>query len=328
MRKALIVGIDFYRDIAPLNGCANDARAVASLLERHGNSERSVNFSVKLLTASGKSDAISRADLKRALRELFEEDGEIVLFYFAGHGYAELTTGYICTSESTSGDDGVSLVEIVTMAKQCGARHKVLVFDSCHSGLAGIKPTRDTSAELSEGMTILTASTAKQSAVESNGSGVFTTLLVNALSGAAANLVGDITPGAVYAHIDQSLGPWSQRPVFKTNVKSFVSLRRVEPALSMPDLRRITEFFPRSGYEHRLDPTYEPERSPGGDDSAIPPPDPQNTARFAILQKFNRVNLVVPVGAPHMWHAAMQWKSCRLTMLGEYYRDLVAQGRI
>jgi len=41
---------------------------------------------------------------------------------------------------------------------------------------------------------------------------------VDALGGAAANLVGDVTPGSVYAHIDQSLGPWAQRPVFKTNV--------------------------------------------------------------------------------------------------------------
>jgi len=37
--------------------------------------------------------------------------------------------------------------------------------------------------------------------------GVFTGLLVDALSGGAANLVGDVTPGSVYAHIDQSLGP-------------------------------------------------------------------------------------------------------------------------
>jgi hypothetical protein len=32
------------------------------------------------------------------------------------------------------------------------------------------------------------------------------------------------------------------------------------------------------------------------------------------------------VGAPHMWHAAMQSKSCQLTVLGEHYRKLVANG--
>ncbi len=36
-------------------------------------------------------------------------------------------------------------------------------------------------------------------------------------------------------------------------------------------------------------------------------------------------NLVVPVDAPHMWHAAMNSKACRLTVLGEHYRRLVAK---
>jgi hypothetical protein len=74
-------------------------------------------------------------------------------------------------------------------------------------------------------MTIFTASTKGQYAAEANGGGVFTGLLIDALGGAAANLIGEVTPGGVYAHIDQSLGNWSQRPVFKTNVKKFVSLR-------------------------------------------------------------------------------------------------------
>ena len=76
-------------------------------------------------------------------------------------------------------------------------------------------------------MTILTASTAEQYVSDENGSGVFTCLLLDALGGAASNLVGDITPGNVYARVDQSLGPWAQMPVFKTNVKRFISLREV-----------------------------------------------------------------------------------------------------
>jgi len=50
--------------------------------------------------------------------------------------------------------------------------------------------------------------------------------------------------------------------------------------------------------------------------------------KFAVLQRYNRLNLVVPVDAPHMWHAAMGSKSCRLTALGEHYRRLVEKGRI
>ncbi len=60
----------------------------------------------------------------------------------------------------------------------------------------------------------------------------------------------------------------------------------------------------------------------------IPPPNPENTQKFALLQRYARVNLVVPVDAPHMWHAAMSSKSCKLTVLGEHYRRLVERGKI
>lgn len=317
MRKALVVGIDHYTHVSGLFGCVNDAHSVKSMLDRH--SDGTVNFSVKLLTGTGPADTVERADLKERIGELFSGDCETALFYFAGHGHVEATGGYLLASDCKRGDDGVPLAEIMTIANKSQARNKIIVLDSCHSGIAGDHPLATNTAELSEGLTILTASTAEQYATEQNGSGVFTTLLVDALGGAAANLVGEVTPGSVYAHIDQSLGPWDQRPVFKTNVKSFVSLRKVQPPISLAELHRLTEFFPSPGVEFKLDSSFEPEG---------PNPDSDNTQKFAVLQKFNRVNLVVPVDAPHMYHAAMGGKGCKLTVLGEHYRRLVERGQL
>ena len=158
--------------------------------------------------------------------------------------------------------------------------------------------------------------------MENNGSGVFTTLLVDALNGAAANLLGQITPGSVYAHIDQSLGPWAQRPVFKTNVKTFVSLRTADAPVELTHLKRITELFDEPTKKLSLDPSYEPFRA-GNEDSSVPEPNPVNTANFAVLQRLARVNLVRPVGAEHMWNAAMESKACELTVLGQHYWRLV-----
>lgn len=324
MRKALVVGINHYRNGPSLYGCVDDAHAVKSVLERHADG--SVNFEVRLLTGTGPNDEVERSQLREQLEALFAGDAETALFYFAGHGHIETTGGYILTSDSRSGDDGIPLNDVLTWANARGAQNRVLILDSCHSGIAGSKPSSPTTAELSEGLTILTASTAEQYASEENGAGIFTTLLVDALSGAASNLVGDISPGGIYAHIDQSLGGWAQRPVFKTNVKRFVSLRKVQPPLATSELRRISEFFPTPGFVFQLDPTYEPERSPS--DKSLPPPDPAHTATFAVLQRYNRVNLLVPVDAPHMWHAAMASTGCKLTVLGEHYRRLAAQGRI
>jgi len=324
MRKALVVGINYYEHASKLYGCVDDAHAVKSVLER--NSDGTVNFGVKLLSGTGPTEPVLRSELRDHIRDLFSGECDIALFYFAGHGHIEETGGYLIAGDSKTGDEGIPIGDVLTFANKSAARNRIIVLDSCHSGIAGASPSAPTSAELKEGITILTASTANQYATEKNGAGIFTTLFVDALNGAAGNLVGDVTPGSVYAHIDQSLGPWDQRPVFKTNIKSFVSLRKVQPPISLLELQRITEFFPSPGSEFWLDPSFEPERE--NQVSGILSPNPENTAKFAILQKYNRVNLVVPVDAPHMWHAAMGCKACILTVLGEHYRRLVEQRRI
>lgn len=324
MRKALVVGINFYSDVSLLHGCVDDAHAIKTLLERHGDG--SVNFDVKLLTGTGSTDTVTRANLKDSIEELFANDSDIALVYFAGHGHIEAVGGYILASDSRRGDEGVSLSEILEFANNSKAKNKIIILDSCYSGIAGSPPNAAGNAVLSEGITILTASAENQYAAETDNGGIFTTLLVDALSGVSANLLGDISPGSIYAYIDQSLGAWEQRPVFKTNVKTFVSLRKVSPTLQLSDLQRIIDFFPTRGAEFALDPSFEPESK--GRDLEMVPPNPENTRKFALLQKYNRVNLVVPVDAPHMWHAAMQSKSCKLTVLGEHYRRLIERGRI
>lgn len=323
-RQALVVGIDYYSALRPLRGSVNDARAVADALRLNGDG--TPNFGrVTLKTAASADEAVTRGMLKDGIRRLFAAEGEIALLYFAGHGHVEETGGYLCCSENQRGDDGLSLDEVLTLALASKARNRIIILDSCHSGVAG-NPAGHSTAELSEGVTILTASTAHQYALEEDGGGVFTALLLDALGGAAANLIGDVTPGSAYAHIDQSLGPWKQRPVFKTNVTKFVSLRRVPAPIALDDLRRIAALFPTRGFVYPLDPSFEPELR--GRPHGAPAPDPANTAIFAILQQYNRLNLLKPVDAPHMWHAAIESKGCRLTALGEHYRQLVTDGLI
>lgn len=317
MRKALIVGIDYYKNVSLLFGCVNDAYEVKNVLERH--SDGTLNFGVNLLTSTGSSNFLNRRDLKHNVKELFKDDVDIALFYFAGHGHIESTGGYLITSECSDGDDGFSMDELLLIANDSPARNKVIILDSCHSGIAGTLKAMENKALLTEGMTILTASSETQYASEKNGSGVFTTLLVDALNGSAANLVGDITPGSIYAHIDQSLGPWEQRPIFKTNVKTFTTLRKVNPPIALSDLKQIVELFDDPGMEFKLNPSFEPDS---------PQPLENNTEKFKIIQKYNRVNLVVPIGEEHMYYAAMNSKSCKLTVLGVHYWNLVKNNRI
>ena len=316
MKKALVVGVNFYDAVGNLTGCVPDAYSVNAVLEQ--NSDGTKNFDVKLHTAYDDKTKITRSLLKGYVQELFDDDCEIALFYYSGHGYIENTGGYLVTSECTTGDDGLPMSELLTIINQSKAKNKIVVLDTCYSGQLGNVNVSGDTAFINEGVSILTASQKDQPSMDEGDGSTFTKLFVDALSGAAANLLGDVSPGSVYAHIDQSLGAWEQRPIFKTNVKNFVSLRKVQAPIALSDLKKITELFDDS-FVVKLDPSYEPESES---------PNKENNEKFAILQKYNRVNLVVPVDAPHMYHAAMQSKSCRLTVVGEYYWRLVKNKRI
>src|SRR6056297_1713922 len=130
MRKALIVGIDHYNQISGLYGCVNDAHSVKAMLER--DADGSVNFHTKLLTATGPKQPVPRKELRAAIQELFQDKHEIALLYFAGHGYIEATGGYLCPSDCETGDDGIALSEIMTMANTSPSENKIIILDSCH----------------------------------------------------------------------------------------------------------------------------------------------------------------------------------------------------
>ena len=328
MRKALIVGIDYYNNnrVSNLNGCVNDAFEVEKALKR--NTDGSLNFDVKCLTCADKFSAVSRKSLKDEIRELFKDDAELALLYFSGHGYVESVGGYLMTTDVEYGDDGLSMNDILYIANNSPAKNKVIILDCCYSGALGSTSSSSDRAILAEGVTILAASAKDQYAMECEGSSVFTSLLVDALSGSAANLVGDITLGSVYAHIDQALGSWEQRPIFKTNIKTFISLKKSQPPISLDKLKRIPELFKNSLSEFMLDPSFEPTSDSPVKANTEVFPVKANTEVFSVLQKLVRVNLVKPQGEEHMYHAAMNSKSCKLTELGRHYWNLVKKGRI
>ena len=56
--------------------------------------------------------------------------------------------------------------------------------------------------------------------------------------------------------------------------------------------------------------------------------DKNHEAIFELLQKYVKLNLVVPVGEMHMYYAAINNKSCKLTALGQHYWNLVKKETI
>ena len=315
MKKALIVGINDYPN-APLRGCVKDANAIANVLENNGDG--SPNFAIRLLTSP--SNSVTRSELRRAVEELFSGNADVALFYFSGHGSIKNTGGYIVTTDFERYDEGISMDDILVIANKSKISDKIIIIDCCYSGAFGSPAIAGGNfAQLTDGLTIMTASTSQEAAIETNERGIFTILVEDALKGGAADLRGRISPGSVYAYVDQALGPWNQRPIFKTNVSRFTSLRNIDPPVPLGTLRKIIEYFPTPQDEFKLDPSYE-----FTDESNKA----EHVAVFKDLQKYNRVNLVVPVGEDHMYFAAMHSKSCKLTALGYQYWRLVKEKNI
>ncbi|EHP44227.1 peptidase C14 caspase catalytic subunit p20 [Cupriavidus basilensis OR16] len=329
MKKALVIGIDDY-PAHPLHGCVNDATAIANTLEKDGDG--SPNFSTRLLTSN--EIEVSTATLNSAVSELFSGDAETALLFFAGHGILNPDTnaGYIVSQNGTRGAWGMSLAEILGLANRAYPRIKstVIILDSCHSGFAGEVPSlgNENISAIGSGVTILTACHRNGTAAEANGRGLFTDILLDALSGSAADICGRITPASVYAHVDQTLGAWEQRPIYKANVQTFITLRRVTPKISLETLRRLPEYFPDAASVFALDPSFEPDRENVPDELKHIPVDENNARVFKELQMCNRHGLVAPVDAEHMYYAAIGSTGCRLTALGAHYRKLAEMKRI
>ncbi len=322
MRKALCVGIDSYEKVSDLSGCVNDANSVKAALERNGDG--TLNFDVRIMAATSEHTYITKHALRDAVRDLFKDECEIALFYYSGHGSFDETGGYLCTSEIERTEDGLSLQDVMTFVAQSKAQNKVIILDSCFSGLVASMPEMKEYSILHSGTTILAACGENQYSVERGGHGVFTSLLVEALYGGGMNLLGEVSPGSIYSYIDRSLGGWEQRPVFKANIKTFVSIRKNNPPIQIENLRKITEVFNSASDEYHLDPTYEPDKH----EADVKDVNKEHEAIFSLLQKYVKLNLVIPVGEEHMYYAALHHKSCKLTAQGQHYWNLVAKGTI
>lgn len=316
MRRALLVGIDDYPN-APLAGCVRDALTLAELLSRH--EDGAPNFDARVMTAG--PERITRAILREAIEELFASPADVALFYFSGHGTENDLGGFLVTQDAARYDEGVSMGDVLALANKADRIGEVvIVVDSCHSGWLGTVPAVDNrGAVLREGISILTASRSSQVAMERGGVGVFTDLVCSALDGGAADILGEVSVAAVYAYVDQALGAWEQRPLFKSHVSRMLSLRTARPAVDIGILRKIPEWFPDPEADFPLSPRYE---------HTVEPADLEARKVFRCLQKCNRVKLVEPVDEEDMYYAAMNSTGCRLTALGRYYWKLANDGRI
>lgn len=327
MRKALAIGINDYKN-TPLSGCVSDAERVHSLLWR--NDDHQLNVQSRLWTAPASQAGmakgppfpleITRSSLRKVLEEFFEGTGELAIFFFAGHGYLNKKFGgYLVTQDAVARDEGVAMLDLLTLANKSKIKEIVIILDCCYSGAMAQDRDAEGISNLREGVTILSASGPTEVSREEGGHGVFSNLVCDAMEGGAADVQGKVSVANIYAYADEALGAFEQRPFFKSSISKLATLRRCQPAVPLEVLQLLPVYFPTPLYVYPLDPSYEPEAEPKHE---------EHEKIFGHLQNLRDARLVVPVGEKHLYHAAMHSKACKLTPLGRSYWRLAHEAKL
>lgn len=329
-RRALIVGINTYGGGNDLHACVADAKAIAEVFSRHKDNKKNFDC-VILLDQMEDGSLITRPKLRAALNELFNFDGDVLL-YFSGHGFLSKTGGLLCTSDATKNDWGIPMQEVVDLAIKSQARQILLILDCCHSGDIADLVTMNNDAgksllaTLRENMTVIAASRATEAAIEASGHGLFTGALIDALDGGAADHMGFVTAPALYAYVSRRFTGWDQRPVFKTNATEILTVRECEPLIARLALRQLATYFPKADHKYRLDPEYEPEDELGN------VKEPVNKEKVSIAQLFKSyrdAGLLSPSDPKlQLYWVARRSETVELTARGREYWWLVVNDKI
>lgn len=241
MNKAIIIGIDSYSG-APLYGCVNDAKDVASCL-----SLEQYDFdSIVLLNSQATRSNILRELSKLAYSAEDQGKGNTLLLYFAGHGQVIGQAGHLVTYDAQDFDPGISLAHLAQLMESASMvyDHVISILDCCHSGSAftwsNSRPLAPSDVErevptVNESRCVLAACRPEETAKEIDQRGVFTDTLTDALLGAAVNWDGEVTLMGIYEYVVSAVPGEIQTPVFKGDIAGTVILGRgFEPRQGRP----------------------------------------------------------------------------------------------
>lgn len=320
-KRALIVGIDQYQHMPTLTGCVADALSMCELLDHH--EDGSPNYDCRVLTSAG-GPAITKEFLRLEWHELFDGFDGHILFHFSGHGSQAKEGGMIITQDGTPGDPGLEMDDLVKLASASKAKTTLLIVDCCHADLTGIFPNSpgngnsQSQAYIPEGVTILAASRKAQNAHENAGHGVFTKLILGALSGGAADVRGRVSAASMYAYVEQALGPWDQRPMYKSYADHLPPVRLCAPAVPDQLLRELPKLFTDMSSHFSMDPSYE-------DTHDLK--DPEHVAVFNKFKTLRNARLLTTGAGKDLYWTAVESGWVELTPLGQFYWSL-AQRRL
>ncbi|WP_159788932.1 caspase family protein [Sodalinema gerasimenkoae] len=147
-RDALVIGINSYPELSDLPKPAQDAEAIAQLLEEHGGFRvrrvPEVNREGRLWVYEGAE--VRCKEVEEAIATLFNPDGDeaqvpdTALLFFAGHGLRKVrggvSEGFLAASDCDPEEEiwGVSLQWLRRLLQKSSVKQQIIWLDCCHSG--------------------------------------------------------------------------------------------------------------------------------------------------------------------------------------------------
>ncbi|MCS5707364.1 caspase family protein [Candidatus Berkiella cookevillensis] len=137
--KALLIGINYLGTSARLNGCANDIKAIQSLLQKNGYEADNIKM---LSDDIAGAIAPTRRNILNELKALIKnaKAGDTLFFHYSGHG---TYTRDLSLDEKDGRDEAICPIsggdiiddELNAIVRTLPKNVKMLcLFDSCHSG--------------------------------------------------------------------------------------------------------------------------------------------------------------------------------------------------
>lgn len=186
---AVVVGVDKYSEVTPLNYAASDARLLGEFFESQG-----YNVTTLIDWEATKKNVLTRLRTVAAVAGSSKEPSGSLVFVYSGHGFRGDGINYLAPSEvdqSRLKETGISIDEISGILEESNVKQRVLFIDACRND-----PSKGTSNthqrfvrdENSEGLAVLYSTGAGELSFEDNSidAGVFSHYLLKGLQGDAA----------------------------------------------------------------------------------------------------------------------------------------------
>lgn len=240
-RDALLIGINTYsyKRLSNLTAPAQDAEAIAKLLEDYGE------FNVKRLPAVkdkqnntirvGQKTEVTLTQLEEAIVQLFKPEGrnipDTALLYFSGHGLRKnqgIQEGFLATSDTNPdvGNWGLRLKWLRELLQESEVRQQIIWLDCCYSGeLLNFAEADPGDRGKGRDRCFIAASREFEPAFEeiATNHSVLTTALLQALKPKEQR----VTNYTVISAITQNLAKFPQHPIF-TNSGGIIHLTRTQ----------------------------------------------------------------------------------------------------